>query len=183
MNGALESNHYLILPAFISVERANALAKGLTLHHATHVMEPDRLVPGSPAVYNHLPFVRLLVEKIPAVQSFCEEPVLPTYTYARIYGNGESLPAHEDRDACELSLTLNLGADQVWPIWLRTPQGASVSVLLQPGDALMYLGCETTHWREPFAGVRCSQVFLHYVFSYGTRAHAYFDKQRVGQKY
>lgn len=180
MNYSLESNNYLFLPSFISTERASSLAQGLAQHHDSHAMAPDRMVPGAPGVYNHLPFVRLLVEKIPVVQSFCEEPVLPTYTYARIYGHGDCLPVHDDRDACELSLTLNLEADQVWPIWLKTPDGASVNVLMKPGDAMMYLGCTTTHWREPFEGVRCSQVFLHYVFSYGARAHAYFDKQRAG---
>ncbi|MBU3998973.1 MAG: hypothetical protein KKI03_15940, partial [Gammaproteobacteria bacterium] len=107
-----------------------------------------------------------------------EERVLPTYTYARIYGNGESLPVHEDRAACELSLSMNLDADQVWPIWLKTPDGKPVAVHMQPGDAMMYLGCKTMHWREPFEGTRCTQVFMHYVFSFGPRAYAYFDKKR-----
>ena len=179
MNYALESNNYLFLPNFISRERAQALASGLVKHHASHPLPPDRLVPGAPAIYNYLPFVRLLVEKIPEVEALCEERVLPTYTYARIYGHGESLPVHEDRDACELSLTMNLDADQVWPIWLKNRSGETSAVHLQPGDAMMYLGCQTPHWRDPFEGVQCCQVFIHYVFSFGSRAYAYFDKQRV----
>ena len=180
MNYALEANNYLFLPAFISRERAQSLAQGLVKHHELHPMESDRMVPGAPAVYDYLPFVRLLVEKIPQVESICDEQVLPTYTYARIYGHGESLPVHEDRDACELSLTMNLDADQVWPIWLKKPDGSSVAVEMRPGDAMMYLGCQTTHWRDPFKGARCCQVFMHYVFSFGHRAHAYFDKKRTG---
>ena len=27
---------------------------------------------------------------------------------------------------------------------------------------LMYQGCELEHWREPFQGEMCAQVFLHY---------------------
>jgi len=27
---------------------------------------------------------------------------------------------------------------------------------------LMYRGCELEHWREPFEGENCGQVFLHY---------------------
>lgn len=179
MNYTLEASNYLFLPSFISKERALSLAQGLQKHHALHPMAADRLVPGAPAIYNYLPFVRLLVEKIPEVEAICEERVLPTYTYARLYSHGESLQAHEDRDACELSLTMNLDADQVWPIWLKTPEGDAVAVHLEPGDAMMYLGCQTTHWREPFQGGRCCQVFMHYVFSFGHRAYAYFDAKRA----
>jgi hypothetical protein len=30
------------------------------------------------------------------------------------------------------------------------------------GDMLVYSGCELEHWREPFDGNICGQVFLHY---------------------
>ena len=33
---------------------------------------------------------------------------------------------------------------------------------LKVGDMLIYSGCELEHWREPFEGTICSQVFLHY---------------------
>jgi hypothetical protein len=35
-------------------------------------------------------------------------------------------------------------------------------VLLEVGDMLVYSGCELEHWREPFEGTTCGQVFLHY---------------------
>ena len=31
---------------------------------------------------------------------------------------------------------------------------------LKVGDMLIYSGCELEHWREPFEGTVCSQVFL-----------------------
>lgn len=178
MNNLLETNHYLCLPGFISRKRALALSDSLALHHQQHVMTPDRQVLGALAIHDYLPFVRLLVEKLPAVEAFCEEQILPTYAYARLYGQGEKLLAHQDRDACELSVSLNLDGDEVWPFWLKKPDGAEVAVDLYPGDAVMYLGCATTHWREVFSGSRCNQVFLHYVFSYGKKSSAYFDKKR-----
>jgi hypothetical protein len=161
MNETLQARHFVVLPQFITRLRAQALAKSLSEHFEKVPFSSDKTVPGAPAVYDFLPFVRLLVEKIPQVEAVSEEKVLPTYSYARLYGHGQDLRLHQDRDACELSLTLNLDADQVWPIWLQTP------------------GCRTPHWREPFEGQFCSQVFLHYVFAHGTRAHAYFDKQRA----
>jgi alkylated DNA repair dioxygenase AlkB len=113
------------------------------------------------------------------VEAACEEKVLPTYAYARIYGHGESLAAHRDRDACELSLSLNLDGDVSWPIHVQTPSGTTCTTVLEPGDAVMYLGCSALHWRDPFPGTHCSQVFMHYVLSFGSRAHAYFDKRRT----
>lgn len=179
MNDVLQAYNFLLLPQFISRQRAQALAQSLEQQHAATPLVSDTLVPGAPAVYDFLPFVRLLIEKIPQVEALSEEKVLPTYTYARLYNHGEVLPVHEDRDACELSLSLNLDADEPWPIWLKTPAGETMSVSLQPGDAVMYLGCQTPHWREPFEGRFCTQVFMHYVFAFGTRTYAYFDKKRV----
>ena len=34
---------------------------------------------------------------------------------------------------------------------------------VKPGDLVFYRGCDITHWREPFKGEVCGQVFLHYV--------------------
>ena len=34
--------------------------------------------------------------------------------------------------------------------------------MLEVGDMLVYSGCELEHWREPFEGDVCGQVFLHY---------------------
>ena len=41
-------------------------------------------------------------------------------------------------------------------------QNKGVRVNLKPGDMLIYSGCELEHWREPFEGQLCGQVFLHY---------------------
>ena len=37
-----------------------------------------------------------------------------------------------------------------------------VEVNLEPGDMLVYRGCELEHWREKFKGKQSVQVFLHY---------------------
>ena len=87
-----------------------------------------------------------------------------TYSYARIYKTGDVLHRHKDRYSCEVSTTLHLGGDP-WPIYLD-PTGkqgqAGVKVELEPGDMLLYSGCDLEHWREAFPGKDCAQVFLHY---------------------
>ena len=35
-------------------------------------------------------------------------------------------------------------------------------VNLKPGDMLLYRGVDLEHWREPFKGKLCGQVFFHY---------------------
>ena len=42
----------------------------------------------------------------------------------------------------------------------NAPKGIKID--LKPGDMLIYKGLELEHWREPFQGTNCCQVFLHY---------------------
>tara|TARA_R100001510_G_scaffold41337_1_gene37709 strand:- start:3251 stop:3508 length:258 start_codon:yes stop_codon:yes gene_type:complete len=57
---------------------------------------------------------------------------------------------------------MNLGGD-LWPIFLKDKHGKTNRADLNPGDLLIYKGCELEHWREKFTGNNCTQVFLHYV--------------------
>ena len=131
----------------------------------------------TPAKYNYLPFLELLCEKTPKVSKIIDETVLPTYCYARVYKNGDVLKKHTDRDACEISLTLQLDGDTEWSIYVKDSKGKEIEVNLKSGDALLYLGCDAPHWRNSFEGNFYSQVFLHYVRSRGKRSYAYFDKK------
>jgi Rps23 Pro-64 3,4-dihydroxylase Tpa1-like proline 4-hydroxylase len=85
----------------------------------------------------------------------------PTYSYARVYKNGDILAKHKDRFSCEISATMNLGGE-LWPIYLKDTKNQVKKVILKPGDMLIYTGTELEHWREPFEGKDCAQVFLHY---------------------
>ena len=119
----------------------------------------------------------LLKEVMPIMEKETGLKLIPTYSYARIYKKGDILHRHKDRFSCEISTTLNLGGDP-WPIFID-PTGSNnvideykgihkpgapkgVKVDLKPGDMLIYSGCELEHWREPFQGELCGQVFLHY---------------------
>ena len=86
--------------------------------------------------------------------------MIENYSYARLYKKYDILKKHKDRYSCEFSATLNLGGDK-WPIHL-TSNNKNIKVNLNPGDMLIYKGCELEHWRDPFLGNICGQVFLHY---------------------
>lgn len=177
VNPRLIQQHHVRVPGFISARRASSLAEAFRQLDLAGGCVRDQQAPRSPAAYNFLPFVRLLVEKNQTVSQLCGEALLPTYAYGRIYRHGETLPRHRDRDACEISISLNLAQDSPWPLYLETPQDRIARLELEPGDAVMYLGCEADHWREFHTGEFHIQVFLHYVLAEGRRAFAFFDRK------
>lgn len=182
MKRTLTENNYIILHDFISKERSSELSFEFFKYCKENNIEGDPQAPNSFSTYNYTPFLELLCEKTPEISKAIGETVLPTYSYARIYKNGSVLKKHVDRDACEISLTLHLHGDSSWPIWIETPTGKEVSVNLNPGDAMIYLGKTAPHWREEYGGEYYTQVFLHYVRSRGDCSYSYFDKLNEGNK-
>jgi len=106
--------------------------------------------------------------------------LLPTYSYARIYYPGSELVIHRDRPACEYSVTVCIENDATnWPIWIKDRAGNSHSVPQQPGDALVYSGCELEHWRDVFRGREHIQCFLHFVDANGPYADQIYDGRKA----
>ena len=116
----------------------------------------DTQIPNTYSIYGDPAFDTLLMKMLPVMKKETGLDVVPTYSYARMYKKGDELKKHKDRPSCEISTTLNLGGDP-WPIFLENNK-----VVLEIGDMLIYEGCKLEHWREPFEGDNCGQVFLHY---------------------
>jgi hypothetical protein len=155
----------------------------------------DHQIPGAYSKYADWVMETLLVYMIPIMKAKTGMDLIPTYSYTRLYEKGNILHRHKDRPSCEISTTLNLGGDS-WPIYLD-PTGANnilsgretttvvkpgapkgVRVDLKIGDMLIYSGCDLEHWREPFEGNICSQVFLHYNHANGPFAKTnLYDKR------
>ena len=137
----------------------------------------DRQIPNTYSFYADPVMETLMIKVLPKMQQETGLNLVPTYSYARLYKKGDILKRHKDRPSCEISCTLNLGGDP-WSIFIdgtgadtvideyknihkpNAPKGTKV--LLEVGDMLVYSGCELEHWREPFEGNICGQVFLHY---------------------
>ena len=124
----------------------------------------DQQVPETYSHYADIVMETLLQKVKPIMEKESGVKLIETYSYARIYKKGDELKRHKDRYSCEISTTMYLGGDE-WSIFLE-PSGEKgkdgVEVKLETGDMLMYRGCELEHWREPFKGKNCGQVFLHY---------------------
>jgi len=121
----------------------------------------DRQVPGVYAEYSDMVMETLLVKVLPILEKEIDLKLMPTYSYMRVYEKGSVLKKHTDRYSCEVSTTLNLGGD-MWPIYLKDTEEKVIEIKLEPGDMLIYSGCELEHWRDEFEGELCGQVFLHY---------------------
>ena len=114
-----------------------------------------------PGAYAH--YADNAMEK-PTIEKFTGLNLIETYSYARLYTKGNELKRHTDRISCEISATMNLGGD-LWPIFVdptKQKNQKGVEVNLNAGDLLIYKGNILEHWREPFDGNECCQVFLHY---------------------
>ena len=137
----------------------------------------DEQIPNTYSHYSDPVMETLLVKVLPIMAQETGLDLIPTYSYARAYKKGDELKKHRDRPSCEISTTINLGGDS-WPIFIdgtgadnvideyknihKPDAPAGTKVLLEVGDMLVYSGCELEHWREPFDGNICGQVFLHY---------------------
>lgn len=170
---------------------------GKNINEFTHC--PDEMqVPGSLARYTHPQYreahtkIRLILEDI------LGEKLYNTYYYDRFYFAGQRLVRHSDRDACEISVSVQIStnASKPWPFCIETPSGEERFANLENGWGLLYKGCERQHWRDPLESrygkrqrlwnkIRRKeddtyhhQIFFHYVRANGPRAHCANDSAR-----
>jgi len=127
-----------------------------------------------------------------------------TYYYDRYYFPGQELTKHADRDACEISVSIHVSTNlpdelKDWSFKIKTPDtytddkktavlipGEERSAILNPGDGLLYKGCERPHWRDAMPTPEkvedapkeyyYHQIFFHYVLQDGQRAHCAWDR-------
>ena len=168
---SFEQNKYQVIRNAISYDLANFCFNYFLLkrdaikfmydnnfiaENSMHGTWKDKQVPGVYSIYADHVMETLLVKTLPVMKEKTGLNLLPTYSYARVYEKGSILEKHKDRPSCEISTTMNLGGD-LWSIYVE-----GIKIDLNPGDMLIYSGCELEHWREPFEGSICGQVFLHY---------------------
>lgn len=168
---------YSIVPKLLTAASAARLSE-YVLSVAGKTFQSDPQVPGAPARYGDRVLDSLLQTVLPHIERVAKRALYPTYSYCRVYSNGDSLARHTDRAACEVSASISLQCEGVpyWPLCIQGLQ-STVAAELMVGDALIYLGARCAHWREPFTGTKAVQVFLHYVTQDGPASDWKFDKR------
>jgi hypothetical protein len=141
----------------------------------------DVQVPNTYSHYADIAMETLLLKLHPLMEKNTKLKLNPNYSYARIYKNGDILKRHKDRFSCEISTTLFLGGDK-WPIYIQSLDKKEIIINLDQGDMLVYKGNILDHWREPFKGKDCAQVFLHYnnINTIGASDNIYDKRIHVG---
>jgi hypothetical protein len=186
-----KKDKYIVIKKAISKELANFCYNYFiikrkvydTLYQSKYVNESnldwgtwfDPQVPNTYSCYSDIVMETLLLKLKPLMEKKIKINLIENYSYARVYKKGDELHRHKDRFSCEISTTLNLGGN-IWPIFIDLNPKNGVhqndkyvpgkskgkKIILNPGDMLVYRGCELEHWRNKFDGNNCAQVFLHY---------------------
>lgn len=187
-----------ILEKLVDADLCKKLADELEAANVAGLSIKDELCPKSDSIYRAANTEKLALALLPDVQKATGLSLLPTYSYSRIYRPGEVLKPHTDREACEISLTINLQQEgENWPIYMadQTTESEEATTLvtdeakyfvtnirecyLNVGDAVLYRGCDKVHWRLPYKGIKQTQVFLHYVDANGPNKNYKHDKKTV----
>ncbi len=121
----------------------------------------------------------LLKESVKPMEEITGLSLYPTYSYSRIYLKGDELTPHVDRPSCEISVTVNVATvGAPWPIWMKVPGKEPIKVEMAPGDAVVYKGCEVTHWRDKMVDTDINvQFMMHFVDKNGANASYKWDKR------
>jgi hypothetical protein len=177
----------------------------------------ENQVEGSVARYWHPQYRKIHTGIRKKLEKELGRKLYNTYYYDRYYFPGQALTKHADRDACEISVTLHISTNlpddlKDWPIKIKTPDvytdksksailvpGEERSCVLNPGDGMVYKGCERPHWRDPMptpsdpvtnlfrnkkkkkdkkSEYYYHQIFFHYVLQDGERAQCAWDRAR-----
>tara|TARA_R110000744_G_scaffold145699_1_gene258371 strand:- start:189 stop:788 length:600 start_codon:yes stop_codon:yes gene_type:complete len=170
-------NNYVIIPKIIGRELTTFLytyfknrrdvylylntIKFISPFNTSYGTFSDTQIPNTYAHYGDMALDNLLPHVKKKIEGVIKMKLVENYTYGRIYKKYDTLIRHTDRKSCEVSGTMMLGGDE-WPIFLKDKQKNIVEVNLKPGDMLLYKGCVLEHWRNPFEGSLCAQVFIHY---------------------
>lgn len=128
----------------------------------------------------------ILAEQLKQVAEITGKNLGPTYSFSRLYQTPECLTAHTDRPSCEYSVTVHVAhMGEKWPFWVKAPESKPECFVLNPGDAVVYKGCEVLHWRSPMVQHNCqanAQFMLHYVDMDGPYASYLYDERNdLGQ--
>jgi len=127
------------------------------------------------AKYSDLTMESLLLSKTGRVEKESGLKLIPTYSYWRCYSNDSDLKKHKDRPSCEVSISCQIDSDGTdWPIKVD-----GTDVHMENGDAILYLGIELEHSRDPFEGDYHTQTFLHYVDKDGPHTEYAIDKRPI----
>jgi len=202
-----KENKYLNLKKIIPTDLCRIVTQYALLKEElafTPEIGPNAQVKNAHASYSDTLMETMMNFLLPHMEMNTGLSLCPTYTYYRVYRPGMILNRHKDRPSCEISTTVCFGfnynyvdSEYRWGMYVDKassdtagPNGEFISagnpgelITQNPGDLIIYRGCEIEHWRDPFiAGPGSYQVqaFFHYIDKDGPYYPEYSYDKRPG---
>lgn len=175
-----ETNSCVLVKGFIDPQGVQTLSRYMEyVLKQDDMKRADDLMSTSYARYADPLTETVLYNSLESVEEITGKKLHPTYSFSRIYVKGDVLKPHVDRPSCEISVTVHVATNgKPWPIWMKVNGKEPVSFILEPGDAVVYKGCEVTHWRDVADTTEVNaQFMLHYVDQDGPNALFKWDKR------
>jgi len=181
MNKLFKEKGYCVVKSAISDELRDFVTQYALFDEMQEFMPDDAQVIGAHSKYGDPAMETMLLHLHQLMEDTTGLDLDPTYSFYRVYRPGDELVAHTDRPSCEISCTLclNYSYDHnqySWPIFMDGHKAD-----LEPGDLVVYRGCDLEHWREPFdindENAWHVQGFFHYVDKNGPCKDYKFDQR------
>jgi|TARA_A100000172_G_scaffold80678_1_gene70930 hypothetical protein len=164
---------YKIVKNFLTKDEVKLFTHYCEIKHRTNTDSFDRGKNADTQYYGDAIMESLLLSKQKKLEKETNKKLLPTYAFWRMYTRFSELSEHKDRAACEISVTVHIGSDGTeWPFYVEKEK-----IISQPGDGVIYLGCDLKHSRDEFQGDWHAQTFLHYVDAEGPNKDHHMDKR------
>jgi hypothetical protein len=175
-----EQNSYVFIKGFIDSQSIQTISRYMEYSLKQNEMPRCEVETSISYVRYADPLTETILQNsLEHVEELTGKKIHPTYSFSRVYVKGDVLKPHVDRPACEISVTVNVATSgELWPIWMKVLGKEPVNFLLEPGDAVVYKGCEVTHWRDVADKTEVNaQFMLHYVDQNGPHASYKFDNR------
>jgi hypothetical protein len=159
---------YCVVKSVISAELRDFLTQ-YALFDEMQNFKPDGQVPTAHSIGDDPAMETLLLSLQDTIEENTGLKLFPTYSFFRVYRDGDILYPHTDRESCEISATVCFNysyddSEYLWPIYMA-----------------IYRGCDLEHRRDefvpPIAGQWQVQGFFHYVNANGPYAEFKYDKR------
>lgn len=176
------------VPNLIHKSECRMITDHLHFMNDTGQMKADRHCTLSTGMYGDSILDNFLELNRSKISKLVNIPLLPTYTYARLYKTKETLSIHQDRPSCEISASITLDHDkdsEIWPFFFSRVNGYEDihRQVIEVGGALLYRGIDLWHWRQEYKGKWQAQIFLHYVDANGPNVDCAYDgREKLGTR-
>jgi hypothetical protein len=183
MENEFNKNGYAVIRNFIPKELCDFAKVYFKIQQDTLNYDIDGQCPQSKSFYGDTFCETILLSATKKLSQITGIDLLPTYSYTRIYSEGDELKIHRDREECEITATLCLSRPKdydISPIYVsKNADGSDYQeYFLEEGDLVVYKGMEIYHWRKPFVQPWYLHTFIHYVDGNGPYRNRFLDGRR-----